>query len=168
MIRGGNKAILHRQLKQFLEDMETEYGDSVLYNHVRFEEFEMLKSRIKLFNNPLCVDIENQQGDVQFELCGLQADPFLQTRQEKVSDFFTLLSKNRFTNLPACGQKMTSMSGSTYICESVCSTMKFIKNHNRSRLTDFSLLQFLKLAMAELHVDIPALASAAKRPLSSH
>lgn len=36
MIRGGNRALLHRQFRQFLEDMESEYGDLLLYNHVRW------------------------------------------------------------------------------------------------------------------------------------
>ncbi len=36
MIRGGNRALLHRQLKQFLKEMEAEYGDLLLYNHVRW------------------------------------------------------------------------------------------------------------------------------------
>ncbi|XP_076315874.1 general transcription factor II-I repeat domain-containing protein 2B-like [Tachypleus tridentatus] len=120
--------------------------------NTRFEEFEMLKSRIELFNDPLCVDIENQQADVQPELRHLQAGPFLQTRQEKEPDFIKLLSKNRFQNLRDFGQKMTSMFGSTYICESVLSTMKFIKNRNRSRLTDFSLFHLLRLATAELYL----------------
>ncbi|XP_076314935.1 general transcription factor II-I repeat domain-containing protein 2-like [Tachypleus tridentatus] len=174
MIRGGNKTLLHRQLKQFLMDMEAEYGDLALYNQVswfsaekcleRFfgirKELPAFNDRIELFNNPLCVDIENQQANVQHEIYGLQ------TRQEKGPDFIKLLSKNRFPNLHAFGHKMTSMFGNTYICKSVFSPMKFIKNHNRSRLMDSSLLHLLRLAMTELHVDIPALVSAAERPQS--
>lgn len=301
MIRGGNRALLHRQLRQFLEDMEAEYGDLPLYNQVRwlssgkclerffqirkeipaflnqfvssdttqleedlqntdflkqlafltditshlnelnlklqgrnqlvsdligningfrnklrilkfslenndlahfsscrrlaeelkdevldfsvcganiqeiidefnarFKEFERLKSSVLLFNNPLGVDIEDQQTDLQLELCDLQADTFLQTRQEKGPDFFKLLSNERFPNLRKFGQKMTSMFGSTYICESVFSTMKFIKDRCRSRLTDSSLLHLLRLATTELEVNIPALVSAADRPQFSH
>lgn len=36
MIRDGNCALLKRQLKQILEEMEAEYGDLLLYNHVRW------------------------------------------------------------------------------------------------------------------------------------
>ena len=36
MLRGGNRALLHRQLKQFLLEIEAEYGDLLLYNHVRW------------------------------------------------------------------------------------------------------------------------------------
>ncbi|XP_076348267.1 general transcription factor II-I repeat domain-containing protein 2-like [Tachypleus tridentatus] len=105
---------------------------------------------------------ENQQADVQLELCDLQAHLFLQTRQDKAPDFFELLQKNLFPNLRAFRQKVTSVFGSTYICESVFSTMTFIKNHNRSLLTDSSLLHLLSTAAIELHVDIPALVSAAE------
>lgn len=81
--------------------------------NTRFKEFEGLKTRVLLFNNPLGADIEEQQADLQLELCGLQADVFLHTRQENGSDFFKLLSNER--NLRNFGRKMTSTFGSTII-----------------------------------------------------
>ncbi|CAG9839153.1 unnamed protein product [Diabrotica balteata] len=35
VIKGGNRSLLHRQLKQFLVETETEYGDLLMYNHIR-------------------------------------------------------------------------------------------------------------------------------------
>lgn len=136
--------------------------------NARFEEMSSLKSSILLYNNPLGATIEDQPPDLQLELCDLQADMFLMTRQEKGHDFFKLLSKERFPKLRDFGLKMTSMFGSTYICESVFSSMKFIKNHNRSNLTDSSLRHLMRLSTTELEVDIPSLVDAADRPQCSH
>ncbi|KAJ8879463.1 hypothetical protein PR048_020071 [Dryococelus australis] len=35
-IRGGQNALLHRQLKQILEDIDSEHGDLLLFNHTDF------------------------------------------------------------------------------------------------------------------------------------
>ena len=58
MLRGGNRALLHRQLKQFLLEIEAEYGDLLLYNHVRWlsagkclERFFAIRKEIPEFLN---------------------------------------------------------------------------------------------------------------------
>ncbi|XP_074033991.1 general transcription factor II-I repeat domain-containing protein 2B-like [Leptinotarsa decemlineata] len=276
MIRGGNRSLLHRQLKQFLVETEAEYGDLLMYNHVRwlsagkcmerffairkeipaflnkyvssdtteleekfkdpeflrqlafitdltnhlnklnlslqgrnqtvsdligmingfrnklnvfkraleknnlthfpsclqiaeeFNEIESLKSSVLLYNNPLGATIDDQPPNLQLELCDLQADMYLITKQEKGPEFFKLLPKEKFPNLRDFGLKMTSMFGSTYTCESAFSSMKYIKNKNRSNLTDFSLLHLMRLSTTELEVDISSLVDEADRPQSSH
>lgn len=299
LIRGGNRALLHRQLKQFLQETEAEYGDLLLYNHVRwlsagkcmerffairkdipaflnkyvpsdttelekkledpeflvqlafltdltnhlnilnsslqgknqtisdllsiingfrsklkvfkqtledknlihfpsclqlaeefkesdfsscnsqiqqvidefntrFDEIENLKSSLLLYNNPLGATIEDQPPELQLELCDMQADMFLMTRQERAHDFFKLLPKERFPKLRDFGLKMSSMFGSTYLCESVFSSMKFIKNQNRSKLSDPTLLHLMRLATTQLEVDIRSLVDAADHPQRSH
>ncbi|XP_074032206.1 general transcription factor II-I repeat domain-containing protein 2B-like [Leptinotarsa decemlineata] len=276
MIRGGNRSLLHRQLKQFLVETEAEYGDLLMYNHVRwlsagkcmerffairkeipaflnkyvssdtteleekfkdpeflrqlafitdltnhlnklnlslqgrnqtvsdligmingfrnklnvfkraleknnlthfpsclqiaeeFNEIESLKSSVLLYNNPLGATIDDQPPNLQLELCDLQADMYLITKQEKGPEFFKLLPKEKFPKLRDFGLKMTSMFGSTYTCESAFSSMKYIKNKNRSNLTDFSLLHLMRLSTTELEVDISSLVDEADRPQSSH
>ncbi|KAJ8883451.1 hypothetical protein PR048_015294 [Dryococelus australis] len=103
MIRGGNRALVHRQFKQFLEELESEYGDLFLYNqnimaefNTRFQDFEGMKSSILLFNNPLGVVLQEQPANLQPKLCDLQADAFLQTKTEKGPLFFKLISSHRF------------------------------------------------------------------------
>lgn len=136
--------------------------------NTRFQDIESLKSSVLLYNNPLVATIEDQPPELQLELCDLQADMFLITRQEKGPEFFKLLSKEKFPNLRDFGLKMTSMFGSTYTCESAFSSMKFIKNHNRSNLTDSSLRHLMRLSTTELAVDISSLVDEADRPQSSH
>jgi len=136
--------------------------------NTRFKDIESLKSSVLLYNNPLGASIEDQPPDLQLELCDLQADMFLITRQEKGPEFFKLLSKEKFPNLRDFGLKMTSMFGSTYICESAFSYMKYIKNPNRSNLTDSTLRHLMRLSTTELAVDISSLVDEADRPQSSH
>lgn len=121
-----------------------------------------------LFSNPLRANIEQQPSHLQLELCDLQADIFLQRRKEKGANFFKLLAKERFTNLQDFSLKITSMFGSTYLCESAFSGLKFTKNLNRSHLTDSSLLHLLRLSTIGLEVDIRSLVVAADRPQFSH
>ena len=63
---------------------------------------------------------------------------------------------------------MTLMFGSTYVCGSVFSKMKLIKNYNRSRLTDSCLLRHLRAATTQLYVDIPPSVAAADLPPVSY
>ncbi|XP_072375249.1 general transcription factor II-I repeat domain-containing protein 2A-like [Diabrotica undecimpunctata] len=58
MIRGGNRFLLHRQLKQFLVETEVEYRDLLMYNHVRWlsaekcmERFFAIRKEIPAFLN---------------------------------------------------------------------------------------------------------------------
>lgn len=136
--------------------------------NTRFNDIESLKSSVLLYNNPLGASIEDQPPDLQLELCDLQADMFLITRQEKGPEFFKLLSKKKFPNLRDFGLKMTSMFGSTYICESAFSYKKYIKNPNRSNLTDSTLRHIMRLSTTELAVDISSLVDEAHRLQSSH
>ncbi|XP_056639733.1 SCAN domain-containing protein 3-like [Diorhabda sublineata] len=145
--RGGNRSLLFSsQIQQVIDEFNT-----------RFEEIESLKSSLLLYNNPFGALIEDQPPDLQIELCDLQADMFLISRQERGPELFKLLSKEKFPNLRDFGLKITSMFGGTYRCESAFSSMKYIKNHNRSNLTDSSLRHLVRLSTTEMEVDISSL-----------
>ncbi|XP_059570183.1 general transcription factor II-I repeat domain-containing protein 2B isoform X2 [Alligator mississippiensis] len=134
----------------------------------RFIEFELLKNELILFNNPLRAPVENQSSNIQLELCDLQADPFLGSRQEIGQDFFKLVAKNRFPHLRDLGLKIVSIFGSTYLCENALSTMKLIKSQYRCSLTDESLGHLLRLALTEESVDIDILVQKMDHPQFSH
>jgi len=40
----------------------------------RFEEIELMRPQINLFNNTMAVEIEKQDAELQLELCELQTD----------------------------------------------------------------------------------------------
>ncbi|KAL4126345.1 hypothetical protein QTP88_010567 [Uroleucon formosanum] len=57
-VKGGNRSLLHRQLRQFLVETEAEYGDLLMYNHVRWlsagkcmERFFSIRKEIPAFLN---------------------------------------------------------------------------------------------------------------------
>ena len=75
--------------------------------NTRFKETETLKSSVQLYMNPLGATIEEQEPHLQLELCDLQADTFLQTRQEKGSHFLKKKKKKKYPNLRQFGLKMT-------------------------------------------------------------
>jgi len=134
----------------------------------RCQDFESMRPDINLFNNPLGVEVEQQEADLQMELCDLQADPFLSSRKERGPQFFKLLEADRFPKLRRFGQKITSVFGSTYLCEVIFSAMKSIKSDKRNRLADASLLHALRLAKSSEGIDIKTLVADFERPQVSH
>jgi hypothetical protein len=75
--------------------------------------------------------------------------------KEKGMCLFKILPKETYPQLRDFGLRMSSMFGSTYLCESMFSNMKFIKSHYRCSLTDESLQHFLRLGTTNITVDIP-------------
>lgn len=76
IVRGGNKALLHRQFKKFLEDMysyNSKFGDLVLYNHARWlsagtchERFFAIRKELPAFLQQFVAsDIAELEGKLQ-------------------------------------------------------------------------------------------------------
>jgi hypothetical protein len=123
----------------------------------RFTDFEIMKNDTALLHNPFAVVNEEQPAQLQLEICDLKADPILSTMRDKGIDLFKILPKETYAQLRDFGLRIISMFGSTYLCESTFSNMKFMKFRYRSFLTDESLQHFLRLGTTNIAVDIPAL-----------
>ncbi|KAJ8872072.1 hypothetical protein PR048_025673 [Dryococelus australis] len=76
------------------------------------------------------------------------------------------IRKNNFTHFPALDQQMkihkhvtlmTSLFGSTYLCEQVFCRMKHVKNMSRLRITDGHLESSLHVATSSIMPDIEKL-----------
>jgi hypothetical protein len=91
-----------------------------------FTDFVIMKNDIALFHNPFIVMNEEQPAQLQLELCDLQVDPILSTVKEKAMDLLKILPKGTYPQLRDFGLRMSSVFGSTYLCESTFSDMKFI------------------------------------------
>jgi hypothetical protein len=133
-----------------------------------FTDFEIMKNDVALFHNPFIVVYEEKPAQSQSELCDLQADPILSTMKEKGMDLFKILPKETYPQLRDFGLRMSCMFGSTYLCESTFSNMKFIKSRYRCSLTDESLQHYLRLCTTDITVDIPALVKGSDNPQCSH
>ena len=121
----------------------------------RFADFDLLKTKLELFNNSMEVDIESQASCFQLKLCELQADPFLLSKNNERHDvFWKLVSKEQFPCLRNFALKMCSMFVSTYICEIIFSCMKRLKSDERNRMSDETLDARLRLSTSEIEANI--------------
>jgi hypothetical protein len=134
---------------------------------IRFTDFEIMNNDIALFHNPFIVVNEEQSAQLQLELCDLQADPILSTMKEKGMDLFKILPKETYPQLRDFGLRMSSVFGSTYLCEGTFSNMKFMKSRYRCSLTDESV-HFLRFGTTSITVDIPALVKESDNSQCSH
>jgi len=84
----------------FVAEIQTEYFkvnfsqfhnnlSILLYNfNTRFEDFELIKTKIELFISTLTVRIDEQQSDLQLELYDLQSNMYFTTIKETGKNFF--------------------------------------------------------------------------------
>lgn len=135
----------------------------------RFQDFHAMQPRMVLFVDPLSATISEQPSELQLELCDLQSDPFFQARRnEKGVSFWSLLPQSRFPLLREFALSMTSMFGSTYICESSFSTMKHIKSKERNRLTDDTLFHLMRIGCTKIDINIQSIVHQQAKPQVSH
>ena len=102
-----------------------------------FVELDVMEDIVAFLSNPfLPVDIEQvadrlQQvfalpSGVDMEMVDLQNDIELKTRSRD-SDFWGLVSKEKYPLLTACALRVSAYFGSTFLCEMAFSQMKLIK-----------------------------------------
>ena len=137
-----------------LEMLKAEFG-------VRFRELHVHAKEIRLFQNPFVADIDEAQPSYQFELAELQSCDVLKDSFKPTSliDFYAALPQDTYPNIKKHAMKMSTVFGSTYICEQTFSRMKHLKTQRRSRLTDEHLHQCLRLAVTRMEPDIELLTS---------
>lgn len=137
-----------------LEMLKAEFG-------VRFRELHVHAKEIRLFQNPFVADIDEAQPSYQFELAELQNCDVLKDafKPNSLIDFYAALPNDTYPNIKQHAMKMSTLFGSTYICEQTFSRMKLLKTPTRSRLTDEHLHQCLRLAVTRMEPDIQLLSS---------
>lgn len=125
---------------------------------VRFSDFDNLKTTFQLYVDPMTAKIEDQDPELQMELCELQSDFLLTSNTSlKCEEFWKLVMPNKYPKLHNFALKVTSMFGSTYICECAFSTMKSLKSKQRNKLSQEALKSTLRIVTTEMEADIPAL-----------
>uniref|UniRef100_A0A9J8AS26 SPIN-DOC-like zinc-finger domain-containing protein n=1 Tax=Cyprinus carpio carpio TaxID=630221 RepID=A0A9J8AS26_CYPCA len=148
--------------KDALEMLQGEFS-------ARFCELNVNGKRIRLFQNPFAADINDALPTLQFELAELQNCDILKDafKPDSLIEFYAALPEETYPNIKQHAMKMSTVFGSTYICEQTFSCMKQTKNPTRNRLTDKHLHQTLRLATTSLRPDIELLTSQ-KQAHSSH
>ncbi|KYN27629.1 SCAN domain-containing protein 3 [Trachymyrmex cornetzi] len=114
------------------------------------------------------INLERVRSDLQEEMCNLQNDPFMLSRTETNAAIFEVMPQDRYPKLIDFALKIKSFFGSTYICESTFSSMKYIKSAQRNTLTNEALEHLLRFATTQIEVDIVKLVSNTKRIRLSH
>ncbi len=116
---------------------------------MRFRELHVHAKEIRLFQNPFAADIDEALPCYQFELAELQNCDVLKDafKPNGLIELYAALPNNIYLNIKRHAMKMSTLFGSTYICEQTFSFMKLMKTQMRSRLTDEHLHQTLRLAV---------------------
>ncbi|KAF7385476.1 hypothetical protein HZH68_013906 [Vespula germanica] len=164
--------LFQNKLKLFIIELEI----NELHHFPSYEEivkchsndFDLLKNDLQIFNNPKGCVINEQKITYRLELCNLQADPFLLSRNKYDLEFFKLLSQEKYLILIDLGLKICSMFGSTYKFQSSLSVMKYIKLKYLAMLTEESLCSLLRLATSTISIDTPSLVNGMSHPQFSH
>ncbi|CAI5649826.1 unnamed protein product [Oreochromis niloticus] len=127
---------------------------------VRFRQLHAHAKEIRLFQNPFVADIDEAQSFYQFELAELQNCDVLKDafKPNSLVDFYAALPNDTYPNIKKKhAMKMSTLFGSTYMCEQTFSRMKLMKSPMRSRLTDEHLHQCLRVAVTRMEPDIQLL-----------
>ena len=106
---------------------------------------------------------------VEDEIIKLQNDIEIKSRATQLGtkgEFWELLMSEKYPNLRRCAMNITALFGSTYLCESAFSHMKFIKSKYRATMTDEHLVACLKLATSSYNPDFDKLASSSQCQVS--
>uniref|UniRef100_A0A3Q3E7E7 SPIN-DOC-like zinc-finger domain-containing protein n=1 Tax=Labrus bergylta TaxID=56723 RepID=A0A3Q3E7E7_9LABR len=128
----------------------------------RFGELDVMEDIAAFVSNPfLPIDIAqlsakfqqvfSLQSGVDMEIVDLQND------RSRDTDFWGLVSREKFPLLTTCALRVSAYFGSTYLCEMTFSQMKIIKTKYRSRLTDRHLTDCLRLAVCSYEPNYKAL-----------
>ncbi|XP_069486307.1 general transcription factor II-I repeat domain-containing protein 2-like [Ambystoma mexicanum] len=134
----------------------------------RFRDFERIEPCVMFIANPfievnVCERTE-QMGELfnlnscamEMEIVSLQGDILLKSRQSH-TNFWSLVDHKEHSNICTAALKVTSLFGSTYLCESAFSDMNFIKSKFRTRLTDEHLSDSIQVAVSSYTPDYRAL-----------
>ena len=131
----------------------------------RFEDFVKNDQLFCIFATPFSVDIHLLPGKFQMECIELQCEIQLKDKFNHVSllDFYKIyLPRDKYPTLHNHALFMTSLFGSTYICEQLFSRMKHTKSKNRSKISDEHLENSLRIATTSIEPNIDGIVSKQK------
>ena len=87
----------------------------------------------------------SEKQNIEEEIINLQNNVILKAERNN-PNFWRLLDEKIYSNSKTAAMKIESFFGSTYLCETLFSSMAVIKNKYRSRLTDGNLDNCLRVA----------------------
>lgn len=138
------------QLQRLAEDISNRFNDlSALKPSFVFLENPFLVNILKN-NCPVSPPIAMDIAAVQLELLELQEDEGLKQIKQNGSstiEFWKQVPEQKYPKVKECALRLISVFGTSYCCEALYSTLKFIKNKHRSILTDQHLTELVRTAL---------------------
>ena len=119
----------------------------------RFSDFKNPAMRFKMFSCPFSVKIEKVPENLQIEFVDFQCSGDL---KEKFKNFSLLefykkfVSKEKYQWIHTLAVYMTSLFGTTYLCEQVFLRMNFVKSSLRSLISHSHIKNSLCIATSSL------------------
>lgn len=138
-----------------LENLEQSFED-------RFSNLRQKRPQITFLINPFTAESDclkaplvEDEAASQLEMIELSEDDRLKSvLREGTVEFWKIVPTERYPNVKQAALKLLSMFGSTYICESLFSTLKLVKSKHRSVLTDTHVKELLRVATTEYKPDL--------------
>lgn len=141
----------------------------------RFQEFDAIKKLRNYFYDPMVQqDTTNVAGIIRelfptIDMCGIREEMVsirhnetYRFRFSKCSDvdecWKTVVDKTQYSNLLGLYKRLLSCFASSYLCESMFSSMKHVKSRLRSRLTDENREHLLRISTSSYAPNFQALA----------
>ncbi|XP_076810439.1 general transcription factor II-I repeat domain-containing protein 2A-like [Clavelina lepadiformis] len=137
---------------EFLQNLDTEFCN-------RFKEFYEISSVIELISHPLSADVNGTWktqlsteyallvSKMQVELCNLKGDEIC------IADpnvfWLSLVTLERYPVITRLARRILTCFASTYLCESLFSSMNFVKNKHRTRLTNAHLHELMRISVSD-------------------
>ena len=115
----------------------------------RFQDFEKILQTLRLVAFPHLVDIESAPLHLQMELVELKNNEKLVAKFNKENLIETWKSAIKYALLRELARETLVLFGSTYVCESALSMMKYCKNEYGTQLLDGNLESQLKLMVSK-------------------
>ncbi|CAI5686114.1 unnamed protein product [Oreochromis niloticus] len=128
----------------------------------RFHDLQLKRPQITFLVDPfnaetdcLKVPLVTDEAAAELEMIDLcEEDQLKPALREGTIDFWKGVPMEKYPNVKRAALKILSMFGSTYVCESVFSTLKHVKSKHRSILTDTHVKELLRVATTEYKPDL--------------
>ena len=149
-----------------LNNQRARYATLVEHLHksfmTRFHDLQLKRPQITFLVDPfdteqdcLKAPLVTDEAAAELEMIDLYEEVQLKpVLREGTIGFWRMVPLEKYPNVKRAALKILSMFGSTYVCESVFSTLKHVKSKHRSVLTDTHVKELLRVATTEYKLNL--------------
>ncbi|XP_077593579.1 general transcription factor II-I repeat domain-containing protein 2A-like [Stigmatopora nigra] len=154
----ATSAALNKQRARYATLVENLHESFV----ARFRDLQLKRPQITFLVDPFNAETDclkallvTDEAAAELEMIDLcEEDQLKPALREGTIEFWKSVPMEKYPNVKQAALKILSMFGSTYVCESVFSTLKHVKSKHRSVLTDTHVKELLRVATTEYKPDL--------------